>query len=49
MISEIDLLRKDIPRLEQKFGEGDPFIGVLKAHNMKRGNSHQGGGIIGGW
>ena len=31
MISEIDLLRKDIPRLEQKFGAGDPFVGVLKA------------------
>ena len=32
MISEIDLLRADIPRLEQKFGEGDAFVGVLKAH-----------------
>ena len=31
MISEIDLLRADIPRLEQKFGERDPFVGVLKA------------------
>ena len=31
MISEIDLLRKDIPRLEQKFGAGDAFVGVLKA------------------
>jgi len=31
MISEIDLLRTDIPRLEQKFGAGDPFVGVLKA------------------
>jgi hypothetical protein len=31
MISEIDLLRADIPRLEQKFGVGDPFVGVLKA------------------
>ena len=31
MISEIDLLRADIPRLEQKFGAGDPFVGVLKA------------------
>ena len=31
MISEIDLLREDIPRLEQKFGAGDPFVGVLKA------------------
>jgi hypothetical protein len=26
MISEIDLLRADIPRLEQKFGVGDPFV-----------------------
>ena len=31
MISEIDLLRADIPRLEQKFGAGDLFVGVLKA------------------
>ena len=31
MISEIDLLWKDIPRLEQKFGAGDAFVGVLKA------------------
>lgn len=32
MISEIDLLRDDIPRLEQKFGRGNPFVEVLKAH-----------------
>jgi len=32
MISEIDLLRDDIPRLEKKFGAGDPFVQVLKAH-----------------
>jgi len=31
MISELDLLRQDIPRLEQKFGAGDLFVGVLKA------------------
>ena len=31
MISEIDLLREDIPRLEQNFGAGDAFVGVLKA------------------
>ena len=31
MISEIDLLREDIPRLEQKFGARNPFVGVLKA------------------
>jgi hypothetical protein len=31
MISEIDLLREDIPRLERKFGAGDPFVVVLKA------------------
>jgi hypothetical protein len=33
MVSEIDLLRADIPRLEQKFGAGDAFVGVLKAHS----------------
>jgi len=31
MISEIDLLREDIPRLEKKFGAGNPFVEVLKA------------------
>ena len=31
MISEIDLLMADIPRLEQKFGASNPFVGVLKA------------------
>ena len=31
MISEIDLLMKDIPRLEKKFGVDNPFIEVLKA------------------
>ena len=31
MVSEIDLLKADIPRLEQKFGAGDAFVGVLKA------------------
>ena len=31
MISEIDLLREDIPRLEMKFGKGNLFVGVLKA------------------
>jgi hypothetical protein len=31
MISEIDLLKADIPRLEQKFGTGNPFVGVLRA------------------
>ena len=31
MVSEIDLLRADIPRLEQKFGADNPFVGVLKA------------------
>ena len=31
MVSEIDLLRADIPRLEQKFGADDAFVGVLKA------------------
>jgi hypothetical protein len=31
MVSEIDLLRKDIPRLEKKFGVDNPFVKVLKA------------------
>jgi hypothetical protein len=31
MFSEIDLLRADIPRLEHKFGAGNPFVVVLKA------------------
>jgi len=31
MISEIDLLRKDIPRLEKTFGASNPFVKVLKA------------------
>ena len=53
MISEIDLLRADIPRLEQKFGGGDPFVGVLKAQlallqNEKRQQPRR-GGIIAGW
>ncbi|MGJ0484351.1 MAG: hypothetical protein ACR65R_07440 [Methylomicrobium sp.] len=32
MISEIDLLLEDIPRLERKFGANNPFVAVLKAH-----------------
>jgi hypothetical protein len=32
MVSEIDLLREDIPRLEKKFGVDNPFVDVLKAH-----------------
>lgn len=32
MISEIDLLRADIPRLEKTFGSANPFVEVLKAH-----------------
>ena len=31
MISEIDLLWNDIPRLEKKFGMDNPFVEVLKA------------------
>ena len=31
MISEIDLLREDIPRLERKFGADNLFVEVLKA------------------
>lgn len=32
MISEIDLLKDDIPRLEKTFGASNPFVEVLKAH-----------------
>ena len=31
MISEIDLLREDIPRLEKTFGINNAFVKVLKA------------------
>ena len=31
MVSEIDLLREDIPRLEKTFGVSNPFVKVLKA------------------
>jgi hypothetical protein len=31
VISEIDLLREDIPRLDKKFGADNLFVGVLKA------------------
>jgi hypothetical protein len=31
MISEIDLLREDIPRLEKTFGMNNAFVKVLKA------------------
>ena len=31
MISEIDLLKEDIPRLNMRFGVDDPFVEVLKA------------------
>jgi len=52
MISEIDLLREDIPRLEKKFGAGNPFVEVLKAQlallQNQRSNSYRGFGIIGG-
>jgi len=41
MISEIDLLRDDIPRLEKKFGPGDPFVQVLKAHLAALQNKQQ--------
>lgn len=30
MISEIDLLREDIPRLEERFGADNPFVEILK-------------------
>lgn len=51
MISEIDLLKNDIPRLEQKFGVDNPFVEVLKAQlallqnqrkkQLNRGRYHQ--------
>jgi hypothetical protein len=31
MVSEIELLRMDIPRLERKFGVDNPFVEVLKS------------------
>jgi hypothetical protein len=31
MISEIDLLKEDLPRLKMRFGVDDPFVEVLKA------------------
>jgi hypothetical protein len=31
MVTEIDLLKEDIPRLEMKFGRGNPFVELLKA------------------
>jgi len=31
MVSEINLLREDIPRLEKKFGVDNPFVEVLNA------------------
>jgi len=30
MITEIGLLRTDIPRLEKKFGSTNPFVELLK-------------------
>lgn len=32
MISEIDLLKKEIPRLERKFGRANAFVELLKSH-----------------
>lgn len=31
MVTEIDLLREDIPRLEKKFGKENAFVELLKA------------------
>ncbi len=53
MISEIDLLKKDIPRLEKKFGTDNTFVEILKARLISlqnqtkqqqpgRGRHHQG-------
>jgi hypothetical protein len=32
MITEIDLLKEEIPRLELKFGKTNAFVELLKAH-----------------
>ena len=52
MVSEIDLLREDIPRLEMKFGANNPFVEVLKTQLASLQNQAkqqpQGAGIIGG-
>ncbi|MDD5463112.1 MAG: hypothetical protein PHG00_16025 [Methylococcales bacterium] len=52
MISEINLLREDIPRLEKKFGVNHLFVKVLKAQlasllkqteqGPHRGRNHRG-------
>lgn len=31
MVTEIDLLKEDIPRLEMKFGRGNLFVELLKS------------------
>ncbi len=41
MISEIDLLREDLPRLEMKFGADNPFVEVLKAELASLQNQTQ--------
>jgi hypothetical protein len=46
MVSEIDLLREDIPRLEKKFGVDNPFVEVLKSQlaslqNQTKQQSHK--------
>ena len=41
MISEIDLLREDIPRLERKFGVDNLFVEVLKAQLMLLQNKRE--------
>jgi hypothetical protein len=52
MVSEIDLLREEIPRLEKRFGVDNPFVVVLKAQlaslqnktkqQLQRGRYHRG-------
>ena len=51
MVSEIDLLKADIPRLEKKFGVNNVFVEMLKAqlaslqnqskHRPQRGQHHR--------
>jgi hypothetical protein len=43
MISEIDLLKEDLPRLKMRFGVDDPFVEVLKAQlaSLQNQTEHQ--------
>ena len=43
MISEIDLLKENLPRLKMRFGVDDPFVEVLKAQlaSLQNQTEHQ--------